>query len=128
MEFTLITFGVLIGKVWTWLLARQFQTARITRRAPALQLGAYITVAVLTGVVIGFIEVHVFSPGRMAGALSKGLIAGFTWSPWFISSVRLLYSRRQTARAAAYLFAAPALVLAAVLGGYLSLNLELRLT
>lgn len=128
MEFAFILSGLLVGKFWTWLVARQIQTASITQRAPARQLCTYIVVAALTGVAIGVIELHVLAPGPAASALSKGLIAGFAWSPWFIGSARLLYAHHQPKRAAAYVTAAPALVLASVLGGYLSLHLDHRLT
>lgn len=128
MEFAFIVSGLLVGKFWTWLVARQIQTASITHRAPARQLCSYIVVAALTGVTIGVIELHVLASGPAASALSKGLIAGFAWSPWFIGSARLLYAHHQPKRAVAYLTAAPALVLASVLGGYLSLHLDHRLT
>jgi fluoride ion exporter CrcB/FEX len=128
MEFAFIVSGLLVGKLWTRLVTRQIETASITHRAPARQLCSYIVVAALTGVAIGVIELHVLSSGPTASALSKGLIAGFAWSPWFVGSARLLYAHHQPKRAAAYLTAAPALALACVLGGYLSLHLDHRLT
>lgn len=128
MEFAFIISGVLVGKFWTWVVARQCHTASITQRAPLRQLCAYIAVAALTGIAIGAMEMHVLGPGPAATTLSKGLIAGFAWSPWFVGGAQLLYARHQRKRAIAYLAAAPALVLASVLGGYLSLHLNHRLT
>lgn len=128
MEFAFIVFGVLVGKFWTWVVARQCHTASLTRTAPVRQLCAYSAVAALTGVAIGVMELHVLAPGPTATTLSKGLIAGFVWSPWFVSGAHVLFVRHQRKRAIAYLAAAPALVLASVLGGYLSLHLNHRLT
>ena len=125
MEFALILLGVLVGQLWTWLFGSLPQTASITRRAPAPQLGASIAIA---GVAIGLVELHVFSSGRLASGVSKGLIAGLVWLSWSVSSARLLHAPRQVVRALAYLSIAPALVLAAVLGGYLSLHLDYSLS
>ncbi|CAM5281503.1 hypothetical protein ATER59S_00406 [Aquamicrobium terrae] len=124
MEFVVAVTGVLGGKVWTWFLARWLGTLARARSAPAALLLSHIAAAAITGVAINVIESRLSLPGHLSGLLSKGLIVGVAWSPWFVAGARVLRAHHHPGRATAYLLSAPVLSVTALLGGYLSTNLE----
>ena len=124
MEFVVAVTGVLGGKIWTWFLGRGLGSLAGARSAPALLLICHIAAAAITGVAIGVIESRLSLLGHLSGLLSKGLIVGVAWSPWFVAGARALRAHHHAGRATAYLVSAPVLSVTALLGGYLSTNLE----
>ena len=127
MEFAVAITGVLVGKFWISYLTRWLMLPGGEAPAPTLLLCTHIAVAALTGIAIGLIESRLAPVGRLSGVLSKGLIVGFAWSPWFVTGACVLHVRHQPALATAYLLMSPILTVAALLGGYLSASLEFRL-
>ena len=123
MEFAVMVLGVLVGQLWT-----SFVNAQLCRffgqERPALLLSVYVVLAIVTGLVIRLVETHACLPAPVVSSLSKGLIAGFVWSSWFLPGARVFYARHQVGRAITYLVVAPVLVFAGVLGGYLAHQLK----
>jgi len=124
MEFAAMVLGVLAGKLWTSFVGAQLRRSSFGHETPALQLSVYVIVAIVTGFVFRQLELHAALPAPVASNLSKGLIAGFVWSSWFLAGAQIFYARSQVGRAVIYLVAAPVLVLAGVLAGYLSQQLK----
>jgi len=123
MEFAVMVLGVLVGKLWTSSVSAQLRRSS-ARGRPSLLLSVYVVLAIVTGFIIRLVEIHASLPAPVASSLSKGLIAGFVWSSWFLPGAHVLYARHQVGRAITYLVVAPVLVLAGVLGGYLAHQLK----
>jgi fluoride ion exporter CrcB/FEX len=123
MEYAVMVLGVLVGKLWTSSVSAQLRRSSASGR-PALLLSVYVVLAIVTGLVIRLVEIYASLPAPVAGSLSKGLIAGFVWSSWFLPGAHALYARHQVGRAITYLVVAPVLVFAGVLGGYLAHQLK----
>ncbi|MBR1041087.1 hypothetical protein JQ593_18505 [Bradyrhizobium viridifuturi] len=124
MEFAAMALGVLAGKLWTSFVGVQLRRCSFAHEIPTLQLSVYVIIAIVTGFVFRQLELHTSLPAPVASSLSKGLIAGFVWSSWFLPGAHVLYARHQVGRAITYLVVAPVLVLAGVLGGYLAHQLK----
>ncbi|WP_373852166.1 hypothetical protein [Bradyrhizobium sp.] len=123
MEFAVMVLGVLVGKLWTSSVNAQLRRSS-ARGRPALLLSLYVVLAIVTGLAIRLVELHASLPAPVASSLSKGLIAGFVWSSWFLPGAQALYARHQVGRAITYLVVAPVFVFAGVLGGYLAHQLK----
>lgn len=123
MELAVMVLGVLVGKLWTSSADAQLRRSS-ARGRPVLLLSVYVVLAIVTGLVIRLVEIYASLPAPVASSLSKGLIAGFVWSSWFLPGAHVLYARHQVGRAITYVVVAPVLVFAGVLGGYLAHQLK----